>query len=552
MAIPFPPGDRAEIDELRARLEESEETLRAIRYGEVDALVVQGPEGEQVYTLRTAERPYRILIEAMQEGAATLDEGGVILFCNHRFADMVALPLESLVGVSAASFFDADHQSAFASLLRDSGRLPATLTRADGSLLDAYVSVVAFADGAATRHAMILTDVTDLLDARRRQDTAERENRAKDEFLAMLGHELRNPLAAIAGAAAVLDSAGRHDHLSTRARDIIRRQVGQLARLVDDLLDVGRVVTGKIKLSPVPVDLAAAVSAVVPALAASHGSAVPVEVACAPVWVHADPVRIEQIVGNLVGNALKFTPSTGHVYVDVRECDGVAILEVRDTGMGIDPTLLPQVFDLFVQGRTTLDRGTSGLGIGLTLVRRLAELHHGTITASSDGEGHGATFVVRLPAIPAPVIADVPRGQEPSARRRVLVIEDNDDAREAVVMMLQLGGHEVFGAREGSTGLALFRERQPDVALIDIGLPDMDGYEICSPHPTRANGPPPAPDCALRLRIARGSRACHGGRFRPSPHQAGLCRRPRAGVVADRAPRTPGAQSRLIGTRGVV
>ena len=363
-------------------------------------------------------------------------------------------------------------------MLKDPGRLPVALSRTDGSVLDAYVSVVAFADGADTRHAMILTDVTDLLDARRRQDTAERENRAKDEFLAMLGHELRNPLAAIAGAAAVLNSASDHD-ISTRAREIVVRQVAQLARLVDDLLDVGRVVTGKIPAESGP-------------RRPRGGSQQPR--ACA----RRTPWRRGTRQGDVrpgVGERRSAAPRAdcrqparervrssrhppGRCDVDVREHDGRATIEVRDTGAGIDPALLPHVFDLFVQGRTTLDRGNSGLGIGLTLVRRLAELHHGTITAHSEGEGRGATFVVQLPAIAAPALAATPVSHEPSARLRVLVIEDNDDARDALVMMLQLTGHEVFGAREGHAGLALFRECRPEVTLIDIGLPDMDGYEI--------------------------------------------------------------------------
>jgi signal transduction histidine kinase/CheY-like chemotaxis protein len=317
---------------------------------------------------------------------------------------------------------------------------------------------------------------------------AEATSRTKDEFFAMLGHELRNPLGAITTALHVIDLCGPLDERSGEARAIIRRQVGHLVRLVDDLLDVTRLATGKISLSLRRIDLAAVARHAVASVSA-RGRTLTCR-AAAPVWIDADETRIEQILGNLLGNALKFTPAGGQITVTA-EVDGPeAVLRVEDAGAGISPDLLPRIFDLFIQGQTTLHRREGGLGIGLTLVRRLVDLHRGRIEAASEGPGRGSAFTVRLPAAHPPGDADAlaPAPPRAAARLRVLIIEDNDDARQMLRHLLDHAGHEVHEATEGIDGLARALALRPDAVIVDIGLPGLDGYSIA--RRLRETGPP--------------------------------------------------------------
>ena len=469
------------IAELTARLEEAEETLRAVGAGEIDAFIVQGPRGEQVYSLRSAEQPYRTLVEEMQEGAAILTPAGDIVYCNRQFATLLRMPLEEVIGTALDRFLSGSDRMAFAMLRKaGSGKCRARLTAVDGRVIDVYLSLSASkADDDTERLNLIVTDLSALLDAQSGRDRAEQESQAKDEFMAMLAHELRNPLSAISAAVQVLEASNGGDAPALRARSIIGRQVHHLARLVDDLLDVGRVVTGKIALDRRAIDFADLVHRAM-AVCAERRSDQQLEVHAQPVWIEGDLVRMEQIVNNIVGNAVKYTPAGGLIRVRLTLDGGDALLRVDDNGYGIAPELLPRVFDLFVQGERTLDRAQGGLGIGLTLVRRLVELHGGTVSAFSEGPGRGSAFTVRLPKVATP--------QKPqpalelshcdSFSRRVLVIEDNRDAREMFRMMLELAGHEVLEAEEGLGGLELLKASRPDVAVIDVGLPGLNGYEI--------------------------------------------------------------------------
>jgi len=311
---------------------------------------------------------------------------------------------------------------------------------------------------------------------------AQAENRAKDEFLAMLGHELRNPLSVISTGLAVLGRAATQDGAAARTRHVMERQVRHLTELVDDMLDVARVTSGKIVLTRRPLDLAALVRRGVQALTdagrlGQHVVSVDVEA----VWVDADETRIEQILSNLVENSTKFTPAGGAIAIGVRAEDQHAVLRVRDTGIGIAPDVLPRVFDLFAQADRSLDRSYGGLGLGLALVKRLAEMHGGTVDATSVGIGHGTVVTVRLPAIAAPVrTRDAPGGRPVTASRpqRVLLVEDNADAREMLRTMLELEGHEVHEAADGRAGIDLALTLRPDTAIVDIGLPELDGYEV--------------------------------------------------------------------------
>ena len=481
------------IAELSARLEEAEETLRAVSAGEIDAFIVQGPRGEQVYSLRSAEQPYRTLVEEMQEGAAILTAAGDIVYSNRQLATLFAIPLEDMIGRSLDQFLFGPDRATFMALRKaGSGKCRARLTAANGRAIDVYLSLsTSQSDGDVERLNLIVTDLSALVDAQTGRDRAEQESQAKDEFMAMLAHELRNPLSAISAAIQVLEASNGHDAPALRARSIIGRQVHHLARLVDDLLEVGRVVTGKIVLERRPIDFADLVHRAV-AVFGERRNDQRLEITTQSAWIDGDLVRMEQIVNNIVGNAVKYTPAGGSVRVRLTVEGGDAVLRVEDNGYGIAPELLPRIFDLFVQGERTLDRAQGGLGIGLTLVRRLVALHGGTVSASSDGPGRGSVFTVRLPRIARPQAARVPtlaQGcSESPASRRVLIIEDNRDAREMFRMMLELAGHEVLEAEEGLSGLALLKATQPDVAVIDVGLPGLNGYEIARRFRAEAPG----------------------------------------------------------------
>ena len=306
-------------------------------------------------------------------------------------------------------------------------------------------------------------------------------DRAKDEFLAMLGHELRNPLASVSNAAQLLRMARNQPQVLENVSAILGRQVEHMTRLVDDLLEVGRVTGGKVRLQREPLDLGVAVVQWLDAW--KHDGRFlhhDVSTELQSVWVSADRARIEQVFTNLLDNAIKYTPAGGKIRIALRPEGAKAILEISDTGLGMPPELIGRVFDLFVQGVRTLAREPGGLGIGLTMVQRLVELHDGTVQAKSDGPNHGATFTVELPAIePSVALSGVDTPATKTAMpRHVLIIEDDDDARDSLAELLRLDDHQVSVACDGKDGLELARSLAPDVVLVDIGLPDIDGYEV--------------------------------------------------------------------------
>jgi signal transduction histidine kinase/ActR/RegA family two-component response regulator len=325
-------------------------------------------------------------------------------------------------------------------------------------------------------------------------------DRAKDEFLAMLGHELRNPLATLSTAAELLKLGHERPEIIATAQALIGRQTRHMAHLVDDLLEVGRVTGGKIRLERAPVDLGEIAARVADTWrSAGRLSRHALEESLEPAWILADAARVEQIISNLVDNAVKYTPEGGRISLRVRRAGAEAILEVADEGQGLAPELIGRVFDLFVQGERGLARQQGGLGIGLTLVKRLAELHKGSVKAASGGPGKGATFTVAFPAIQPPAVRghtarafetraagakSEPRAtgakSEPRAAgaKRVLIVEDNGDARETLAQLLGMIGHEVSTAKDGAEGLRLAATAHADVALVDIGLPDLSGYEV--------------------------------------------------------------------------
>jgi signal transduction histidine kinase len=331
---------------------------------------------------------------------------------------------------------------------------------------------------------LVFRDITQRRGSERALEDADRR---KDEFLAMLAHELRNPLAPIRNAAHTLALLGTGDDRVRWVSGVIERQVGLMTRLVDDLLDVSRITSGKITLQRTTVSvrevLAQAVETARP-LAESRGQALEVDVPEDAGWVDGDPARLAQAVGNLLDNAIKYTDDGGRIGLRARvEADEVVIV-VEDSGVGVDPELLPHVFDLFIQADRSLERKQGGLGLGLTLVRRLVEMHGGRVEAASAGPGLGSAFTIRLPCLAAEVVEPAPAAEPAEAARpagparRILVVDDHQDSTDSLALFLRLRGHEVRTAQDGPTALDEIERYRPEVVFLDLGLPGMSGYDV--------------------------------------------------------------------------
>ncbi len=370
---------------------------------------------------------------------------------------------------------------ALAALQAESGR---AFTTEDCAMLDEL----------GQRAALALDNARLYAEAESARREAERANRAKDEFLGILGHELRNPLAPMVMALHVMRMTPGRDHGTQR--QIIERQVTHLSRLVDDLLDVSRITQGKIELRRGRVDLRRvidnALELTLPVFERRERG-VEVKVADAPAIVWGDEVRLAQVLSNLLINAAKFTPDPGAIRLRLAVEDGLARLDVSDEGVGIDPGLMPHVFDLFVQGKQAIDRGAGGLGLGLAIVKTLVHMHGGSVEACSEGLGRGSTFTVRLPLTAhaqATLALESDVGQADSRKGRILVVDDNRDAADSLGALLEAYGFEVLVAYDGDEAIEALGGFSPQAAILDIGLPGMDGYDLaakiaqmCEPRP---------------------------------------------------------------------
>jgi hypothetical protein len=438
---------------------------------------------------------FKMLVESVKDYAIfSLDPSGRVRTWNIGAERITGYRADEIVGRHFSTFYpEEDIRAGKCEMELDvagrEGRFEdeGWRVRKDGARYWANVVISAMRDG--TGELIGFSKVTRDLTVRKQAEeeraarlAAEQANQAKDEFLAMLGHELRNPLAPIVTALQLMRLRG--DVASVKEQQVIERQVNHVMRLVDDLLDVSRIARGKIELRRRLLDLrdvvARAIELASPLIEQRQHRLV-VDVPPGAITVEGDEARLVQVFGNLLTNAARYTPSGGQVAVALRAVGGVAVVAVRDDGIGIGPELLPRVFDLFVQGERSAERG--GLGLGLTLARSLVRLHHGTIDAISAGPGQGSTFTVRLPIAAAPS-AEAPSERDRSARtprpRRILLVDDNDDARGLLADALVTIGHQVRSAADGPQALAALDGFAPDVAILDIGLPVMDGYELAS------------------------------------------------------------------------
>ncbi len=444
---------------------------------------------------------HRLLVGSVQDYAIfTMDPEGRVVSWNPGAEHLLGYREEEILGRAAAVFFTPDDRQAGVpeaemKKAAETGRAADDRwhVRQDGTFFFANGVTSALRDGqgALLGFAKIMRDRTDHKrmeeELHQRAEALARADRDKDEFLAVLAHELRNPLAPISYALHLLDEKNLSGSARQHTRRIVERQVGRLARLIDDLLDVSRIRTGKVELRRDAIELGALVAHAVEIarpVFEERGHELAVSLPEEPVWLEADPVRLEQVLSNLLNNAIKFTEDGGKISLAAERQAHELVLRVTDTGVGITPDLLPRIFDLFTQGDRSLDRSRDGLGIGLTLSRRLVELHGGTIEAHSEGVGKGSEFVVRLPAL----LQVSPPGDAPAAaagaaapeRRplRVLVVDDSEDTAEMMTALLEMDGHQVQVAHSGPGALEAAAVFLPDVVLLDIGLPGLDGYQV--------------------------------------------------------------------------
>jgi PAS domain S-box-containing protein len=469
------------VADLRRRLQEAEDTINAIREGHVEALVVSAPEGEQVFTLRSADQPYRLMVEQMREGALTVAADGTILYCNQRFAELIGRPAERIAGQPLAEFVAGVDEPAIRLLLSsESLRGEVQLRTETGALNPAQLSSIALQIDDVRTIAVVVTDLT-----HERTERALREsNRLKDEFLATLSHELRTPLNVILGWTRMLLNDQLSDEARRHALELIDRNALAQAQLVNDLVDMSRMTTGKlqVELQPLPVIplLESALESVRPA-ADARGLGIHTDWVAHDATVLADRTRLQQVLWNLLSNAVKFTPRGGRISVRaLRVGEGVRI-EVSDSGIGIDPAFLPHVFDAFRQADSATTRRYGGLGLGLAIVRDLVRLHGGEVDVTSPGLNQGSTFGVTLRAVAAPdqVSKQTPiRSRKPIslAGRSILLLEDHDDSRELLVETLRRSGAAVAAFAAAHDAFAALDRVRPSVIVADIALPDEDGY----------------------------------------------------------------------------
>jgi PAS domain S-box-containing protein len=490
---------RQENETLRIELEEARETLNAIRSGAVDALVIETPQGQRTYTLDGAEHIYRSLIERMQEGAVILGPEGTVQYCNARFAELLGLPLEKVIGGRYEDWVDPDDRAVLSAWRSErSTRLELRLLTQDGTTVPTLVSGIA----AAGPDAMYLI-VTDLSERKRYEEgiiqlnaqleerianrTAELENanRRKDEFLAVLSHELRNPLAPIRTAAQLLASPKIGAQQLQWVQEVVSRQVQHLAWLLDDLLDMARITQGKFELKRERVALISIIDAAVeearPQIEAKHHSLI-VSLPTESPHLDADPVRLSQVVSNLLTNAAKYTDAGGRIELSASVQDSTLRLAVKDNGIGLSPDSIDSIFTMFSQVKNSLNRTEGGLGIGLALIKGLVTLHGGTVEAHSDGLGHGSEFAVYLPVSPAQIEesanhAGAATRKISAAALKILIADDNNDAAESLAMLLRLDGHEVRVAHDGREATTVAQVFRPHVALLDLGMPQLNGFE---------------------------------------------------------------------------
>jgi PAS domain S-box-containing protein len=470
-----------------------EETRRLVHEMDVQRIELEMQFDELRRTqaaLEAARDRYSALFDMAPLGYLSLDSQGRIRQANLACAELLGVEKQHLANKRLNEFVVSGDQDHFFNFLRQSFRNPARkhceleVQRADGTRFYAYIEGLSGqADNGLDNECLaVIMDIT----KRKRAEEALRDaDRRKNEFLATLAHELRNPLAPIRTAVEILRQQGPREASLQAAQDMIERQLQHMVRLIDDLMDVGRISRGKLHLRPERIELAMVLKHVLEASSThvqSRDLALAVSLPPQPVYLDADPVRLVQVFQNLLNNACMYTDKGGSIQVNVEHDGANVVIRFIDSGVGIAPDDLPDLFEMFSQVSAPPDQSASGLGIGLALARGLVELHGGDIEARSEGLGKGSEFLVRLPiaaAMPVPEPVQKRAGREAVTSRRVLVADDNPDNAESLAMLLRLNGHEVETALDGIQTIEAAQRFRPDVVLLDIGMPRLDGYGAC-------------------------------------------------------------------------
>ena len=443
--------------------------------------------------LRLSEERFRLLVDSVKEYAIfMLDARGFVVSWNRGAERIKGYAAHEIIGRHFSSFYSSEDMrdekpARELKLAIENGSVEdeGWRVRKDGSLFWANVVITAIYDKDNT--LIGFAKVTRNMTERRKSEALEVADRQKNEFLAMLAHELRNPLSPIRNGLELLEMPSVDPELIRETTLMMRRQVVHLVRLVDDLLDVSRIITGKMQFKKVPAELAGVIVQSVEesqSIIDSRGHELMLAIPARPIIVDADVTRLAQVFSNLLTNAAKYSEQPSQIWLTVERDDEHVAVRVKDHGMGIEPDLLPNVFSLFVQADSSLARTEGGLGIGLTVVKRLVEMHGGTVSAFSAGIGRGSEFVVRLPVsraslgdLRAPgIVRSEPAA--PTVRRRILVVDDNIDAALSTVSVLQNRGHDVHAAFNGPAALVAVQQFKPEIILLDVGLPGMSGYEV--------------------------------------------------------------------------
>ena len=446
-----------------------------------------------------SEARLRFMAESMPQKISTTRPSGEVDYFNQQWVDFTGLPFEELRErgwtqcVHPDDVEETESRWAHSLATGDTFQVEHRIRRADGVYLWHLTRALPMRDAQGSL-VMWIGSTTDIHAQKQLIEDLAAADRHKDEFLAMLSHEIRNPLAPILTAANLLRMAKTDNPTVLRAQAIIERQAEHLERLVADLLDVSRIQKGKVRLRNEQVDVSAAIARTLDScehlITAQHHTVMLALHSDPPLLINGDPTRVDQIFVNLIGNAVKYTPPNGNIAISAAREAEMVVVRVRDSGIGIAPEMLLRVFDVFTQVEQSLERSKGGLGIGLKLVKELAELHGGTVEALSEGLGKGSEFIVRLPAAAKNVEVAIAEVKAPAVRRtlRILVVDDNDDIRETMQMLLEMSGHQVVVAADGQAAVDLVFESPLDVAFVDIGLPTLSGYHVAQEIRRRPGG----------------------------------------------------------------
>ncbi|MFZ5896148.1 MAG: ATP-binding protein [Myxococcota bacterium] len=485
--------ENAQVDnsELQDQLSDAKQTLQAIREGSVDAVVVDGPRGPAIYTLEGPDEPFRTFVEEMQEGAITLSREGTLLYANSFFAALIGCVPFDVIGRPLLDFVAPEFRYTCRSLIEQGLARPikgnVRLCRGSENI-SVQLTLSPLNRSESPTCCGVVFDLrereqADAANAAR--EAAEQANAAKDRFLAVLSHELRSPLNAVLGWAQILGRRGDFEDGSRRALQAIERNARVQAQLIADLLDISRIVMHKLHLEMEVADFKAIVESAVQAARlalAANGKALTISASVpdADVYLYGDPARLQQVVTNLLNNAMNFTDSGGRVELELSLAGDNVILRVSDTGVGIEPSQLAHIFDAFHQAATDLNHRKGGLGLGLAIARQIAEAHGGRIEASSAGAGKGSTFTLGLGPIVTPSFTQrsVSSEERELSKIQVLLVDDESDTLDVTRYLLEGAGATVETADSAAAALEVIQKRPVDVLVSDIGLPVQDGFAL--------------------------------------------------------------------------